>query len=219
MARIIKIGLAALAVTVGTLAVSVATNGISEAPTLGAASGSERERTLVINNTSHISDVKVGNRNATTSIVFPFSDGLAYGLIGTTQAQYELTPSDNAVLVLWGHNPCEFYINYKYYDGEKFTKDSEELTIVKFNHLSQIDIKLNKGDGTDRLLELTSEVNGDAKGVFAVIEDTSSYIQYSWKPDNQGGYITTTDELTFKAVAPISGKAVWVTDMVFHYMC
>jgi hypothetical protein len=147
------------------------------------------------------------------------SDSGAYGVIRTSQNISGIKDSDNAVLILWNMNSMYFEINSTWYDGKVITKDNNVIQTFKFDHLSQIDIKLNKGNGEDRILSLTSEINNSSKGIFNVIDETSSYIQYSWKPDDKGGFITSTDKVRFEGVNSSGNKAVWVTDLVFHYTC
>lgn len=208
----------------GITSLLVVMNGTNAKGLTAIASGlnANSERTITINKNNRLIGFKYDNNKYTsnTSPLFPMSEGLAYGIIQTSQNQQAIIDNNNdVVLVLWNSQLSEFTINPKYYNDETVTRNDVEYTIAKFNHLTQIDLKLDKGNGSDRVLSLRSEINGDEKGIFTVIADEASYIQYSWKKDNEGGFLTTTDEIEFSTSMDNNGKAIWLTEIVFHYSC
>ncbi len=208
----------------GITSLLVVMNGTNAKGLTAIASGlnANSERTITINKNNRLIGFKYDNNTSTsnTSPLFPMSEGLAYGIIQTSQNQQAIIENDNdVVLVLWNNQLSEFTINPTYYDDETITRNDVEYTIAKFNHLTQIDLKLDKGNGTDRVLSLKSEVNGDEEGIFTKIADEASYVQWSWKRDNADGYLTTTDKLEFSTSMDNNGKAIWLTEIVFHYSC
>ena len=72
---------------------------------------------------------------------------------------------------------------------------------------------MNKG--VDRVLELECEQGG----TFTKIADESQYVQYSWTPSSE--YISIENRLKFSPTPEQNreGKAIWLTEIVYHYDC
>lgn len=213
--------------TLGIISMVVATN--SFGVNIGShvlASGGLRNtsRTITVNKDNRTINLYGSNHNSWTAVAYTMNDGLAQAAIQASQSQQDVHDhKDNAVVVLWdnsNYNTCYFTINSDYYDSNPLYYDSarqQPLNIVKYNHLTQIDITLDTSDNK-RILELEANI-----GVLNKIgeSDAEKYIKYAWTPDNIEGYISTDTDVTFRPEGgpASSNNCIWVRELTFYYDC
>lgn len=213
--------------TLGIISMVVATN------SFGVNIGSRVLASGGLRNTSRTKTVNKGNRtinlygdkyNSWNAAAYTMNDGLAQAVVYARQSMEAVhNHGDNAVVVVWDnsiYDTCYFTINSNHYDSDPLYYDSarqQPLTIVKYNHLTRIDITLDTSNN-ERILELEADI-----GVLENIgeSDTEKYIKYAWTPNNGEGYISTDTEVTFRPNGgpANSGKGIWVREFTFYYDC
>lgn len=149
----------------------------------------------------------------TSEVFFQLPDG-AYSYIKASQNQSMLSPSNTCVIALWDYNEIYFFINSLFITDKTFYSDSgctEEIDVVKFRHLTQIDIVLDNSESN----RLTSKFNCTHGNMSEGIVDVENEcVNYTWT-----GNITSNDELTFSAEKTNQGKVFWIRSLTFHYDC
>lgn len=190
--------------------------------------GNGISRKLTVNKNNR----KIGLRNFSTdpyeqdyhSVAYQIPDNQSYGLITTTQSQYDVKKEDlDAVFILWCSLGGEaFYINDACYSKSTVTLIEDEknnLKFVEYNHLTRIDFTLDRGNrGEDRVLNLSSDIGSIQLAEMSV---EKNYEKYRWTPNNEEGYISN-QKITFTPVYEepevISDyKALWVREITFYY--
>ena len=178
---------------------------------------STAERTITINSGNRILGFYANGVQNCSHALFPFQQG-SYGLIYASQGQEDvILHEDDCILALWKDvDECKFRISPNDLDGQIISRDqaqADRYTVVKFNQLNKIDITLDKGDGTDRILELSCSIGGK----FTKTEDVSSHVKYQWGPSSRLG---SGRLIEFSPEGEVSGhKAIWLTELKFYYDC
>ena len=181
------------------------------------------ERTITANQTNrynHIyakdTDVQGGNGYECTQVVFfQLPDG-AYSYVRASNNQSILVPENTCVLAIWADGNVNFVINSLFITNKAFYSDSgctEEIDVVKFRHLTQIDIVLDNSEEN----RLTSKFTPDpviGKMSEGVTDVENKCVTYTWT-----GNITSNDEVTFSAEGNNPGKVYWIRSLTFHYEC
>ncbi len=184
-------------------------------------------RVVTVNKDNRILDFYTNGYQYFTGVLFPLSDGSAYNYIYLSQDQRGTFEDKKCVLTLWSNNSnqrtCFIYMN-SYIDSDKVLSKDEARTqvydTVTFNHLTAIDITLEKAD--DRLTDLSSTVGGVLTGIFTIVGEGSNYVKKHWVPNNSKGYASNDEEVRFFVEGVEGGhpgKGVWVTEMTFYYDC
>lgn len=208
----------------GTVALVVAAKEMNKPGLLAIAGESQpnSERTITITHENRLIGFKYNSSSTLACALFPMSEGLAYGIIETSQSQASvLEKNDEVVFSIWDNQTCYFNINPTFYDGKTITRESQTYTTVKFRHLTQIDITLD-AHGDDRVTELKSTIDGYDQGSWDKIEEVEdSFIKYSWKYNDAGDNLPDSKKVKFEPKFEHSeiNKAIWCTELVFHYTC
>ncbi len=184
-------------------------------------------RVVTVNKDNRILDYYSNGYQYFTGLLFPLSNGSTYNYIYLAQNQSGTFKDNKCVLTLWSNNSnrgtCYIYMNTQLDSNRVFTKDEEGTQVYEratFNHLTAIDITLEKGSA--RLTDLVSEVGGVDRGKFTTIDEGTNYIKKHWVPDNSKGYVTNDEPVNFYIEGVQGGhpgKGVWVTEMTFYYDC
>ena len=92
------------------------------------------------------------------SVFFKMQDDQAYGYIHTS-GSIDIKSEDNCIAAFWSNgSTCYFRVNSDYmYGTNHYTSNNDEsiITMVEFRKPTQIVVVLDKGDGTDRCLNIT----------------------------------------------------------------
>lgn len=180
-------------------------------------------RVVTVNKDNRILDFYSDGYQYFTGLLFPLSDGSTYNYIYLSQSQKGTYETTDCILTLWSNDSetrsCFIYMNNYYNSNKVFSKDKEGKQVYNrqtFNHLTAIDITLEKAD--DRLTDLSSTVGGVSMGKFTTVEG-DNYVKKHWIPNNSKGYVSNDEEVWFFVEGGYSGKGVWVTEMTFYYDC
>ena len=179
-------------------------------------------RTLTINSEKRWVNLFANGGSEWSTVAYQMSNKSSYGLIKTTQTQELVyTNKDNCIFSLWDNGQdFGFQINPTVWDsvGIAIQGIGQRLDVVKYNHLTQIDFTLDKGNatGSDRTYDISSDI-GNFEFVSEPAEQNTKI--YRWTPNNAEGYISNqviNFSLNYKNN---DNRGIWVLDMTFHYDC